>query len=446
MSQPPINAYTYPAFGAASLGKVAVEVTLQLYLFDFYTRILGLDPILAGLAFAVAIFWDALSDLIVSAGLFKARSRGITYSTTLWWGALVLAAATVLLFFPFREDSPAFLFGHLLVAYVLVNTGMTLLDLPQSSLSAELSRKATERNKLLASRMGFGILGLAVGSALPGLYLATVENADSSAALADSRQVSAWILAGIVVLTASLTKLGVRGRERLTSQQAASELPDWSEVRAIFKDRAFMHLVWAGIIAAIGRTVNAALALMYYRFVLVLSEAEVTQAILPVFTLSIVFSIPGWIALSKRYGKQLPACVAVGGLGIMGILAYPILPEGLLWPPLIVSVIGGVLSGAVFLVDSMITDLIDLNEVATGKRKESLYFAVWKSALKVARALAFVAIGLGLQVMELDLSRETVSESAQWGIIFLFGFLVGLCFVVAGWRIYRADIPKPSED
>lgn len=446
MSAPPLKTSSYPAFGAASLGKVAVEVTLQLYLFDFYTRILGLDPLLAGVAFAVAIFWDALSDLVVSVGLFKARIRGIAYTTTLWWGAVLLAAATVLLFFPFGEDSAGYLFSHLLVAYVLVNTGMTLLDLPQSSLSAELSRKATERNKLLASRMGFGILGLAVGSALPGIYLATLGKDASGAGLADSRQASAWILGALVIGTASVTKLGLRQRERATAHEAVSELPDWSEVKGIFQDRAFIHLVWAGIIAAVGRTVNAALALMYYRFVLVLTEAQVTQAILPVFTLSIVFSIPLWIQLSKRYGKQVPAYFAVGGLGVMGIIAYPILPEALLWPPLIVSVIGGILSGAVFLVDSMITDLIDANEAATGKRKESLYFAVWKSALKVARALAFVAIGLGLQIMGLDLSLDTVSESAQWGIILLFGILVGLCFIVAGWQIYRADIPKPSQN
>jgi GPH family glycoside/pentoside/hexuronide:cation symporter len=428
------------------LGKVAVEVTLQLYLFDFYTRILGLDPLLAGLAFAVAIFWDALSDLIVSAGLFEARGRGIAYTTMLWWGAVVLAVATVLLFSPFREDSEAYLFGHLLVAYVLVNTGMTLLDLPQSSLSAELSRRATERNKLLASRMGFGILGLAVGSALPGIYLAILNSESGNAVLADSRQVSAWVLAGLVVITASLTKLGVRRRERATEHEAVSELPNWKEVKSIFKDRAFMHLVSAGVIAAVGRTVNAALALMYYRFVLILTEAQVTQAILPVFTLSIIISIPMWITLSKRYGKQLPAYVAVGGLGVMGIIAYPILPQGLFWPPLIVSVIGGVLSGAVFLVDSMITDLIDADEAASGKRKESLYFAVWKSALKVARALAFVAIGLGLQVIGLDLSLDQVSEGAQWGIILMFGIFVGLCFVAAGWQIYRANIPNPSQN
>jgi Na+/melibiose symporter-like transporter len=93
----------------------------------------------------------------------------------------------------------------------------------------------------------------------------------------------------------------------------------------------------------------------------------------------------------------------------------------------------------------MITDLIDGDEVETGRRKESLYFAVWKSGLKVARALAFVAIGIGLQIMGLDLSRDAVSESMQWGIVLLFGITVGLCFVVAAYFIWRADIPEPNE-
>lgn len=444
MSQSPIKSYVYPAYGVASLGKVAVEVTLQLYLFDFYTRIHGLDPILAGLAFGVAIFWDALSDLLVSAGLFAARSRGIAYTTTLWVGAVLLAATTVLLFSPFQAESSGYLFLHLLVAYVLVNTGMTLLDLPQSSLSAELSRRADERNKLLASRMGFGILGLAIGSALPGIYLATLSGDPTDAALADSRRMSAWVLAGLVLVTGSLTAYFLRARERATAHEVTSQLPSWGEVKSLFRDRAFVRILNAGVIAAIGRTINAALALMYYRFVLELSEAQVTQAIFPIFTLSIVLSIPLWIALSKRYGKRVPAYITVGGLGVMGIIAYPILPAGIVWPPLIVSTIGGVLCGAVFLIDSMITDLIDADEEATGHRKETLYFAVWKSGLKVARAIAFVAIGLGLQAMGLDMSRDTVSESMQRGIVLLFGIAVGLCFVVAAYFIYRADVPEPN--
>ena len=250
------------------------------------------------------------------------------------------------------------------------------------------------------------------------------------------------ILALVVFITGTLTVLGLRARERETATKEHPPIPRWLEVKELFKDRAFKNLLGAGIVAAIGRTINAALALMYYRFVLELSEAQVTQVIFPVFTLSIILSIPLWIALSKRYGKRLPAYIAVGGLGVMGIVAYPILPAGAVWPPLVVSAIGGVLCGAVFLIDSMITDLIDADEAVTGQRKESLYFAVWKSGLKIARAIAFVGVGVGLNLMGLDLSLEVVSNSKQWGIVILFGIVVGLCFILSSWFIHRAVCPK----
>ena len=220
-------------------------------------------------------------------------------------------------------------------------------------------------------------------------------------------------------------------------------MPRWSEVRGLLRDRGFMHVLYAGIIAAVARTVNAALALIYYRMVLELSEAQVTQAILPVFTLCIVLSIPFWIWLSKCFGKQRPAAAAVFLLGAVGCVAYPLLPVGCLAPTLFVSVVTGVLCGAVFLVESMITDLIDANALNTSERKEALYFAVWKSGLKVARAVAFVCVGLGLYWMEIDLGAERLSASMQTGIMLLFGVLVGVCFMVSGWYLIRAQVPKP---
>lgn len=440
-----LKAYIYPAYGLAGLGKVAVEVTLQLYLFDYYTRILGLSPVLAGTAFAVAILWDAVSDIVISIGLFKLRAKGVTYSAVLWSGALLLAVTTVLLFSPFNTTSAVYLFLHLLIAYVLVNTGMTLLDLPQTSLSAELSHKANERNKLLASRMGFGIAGLAIGSALPGLLLSANGGDLPKAALAEARVNSAWVLAGLAIVTGTLTAAFLYRPEKSGQGAEPPKVPTLREIKGIFRDAPFCNLLVAGVVAAVGRTINAALALMYYRFVLKLSEESVTRIILPVFTLSIILSIPLWITLSKYLGKKRPAYLAVAGLGVMGIIAYPILPENQLGPVLGISILGGVLCGAVFLVDSMITDIIDADEQRTGVRKESLYFAVWKSGLKIARAGAFVLIGFGLEAAGVDLARETVSRAAEIGIIFLFGIAVGLCFVAGGWFIYRAEVPKPVE-
>lgn len=438
-----MKAYVYPGYGMVSVGKVAVEVTLQLYLFDFYTRILGLSPLLAGVAFAVAILWDALSDVIVSLGLIAARQRGVSYTTVLWGGSLLLAVTTVCLFNPAAGATQLGLFLHLLVAYVSVNTGMTLVDLPQSSLSAELSARANERNKLLAARMGLGILGLALGSALPGLFLDSGGASLAENSLRASRQLSAWWLAGLVLVGATLTLGMIRKRERATQHAPPAVLPDWGELRGLLRDRGFMYVLYAGIIAAVARTVNAALALIYYRMVLELSEAQVTQAILPVFTLCIVLSIPFWIWLSKRFGKQRPAAAAVFLLGAVGCVAYPLLPVGWLAPTLCVSVVTGVLCGAVFLVESMITDLIDANALNTSERKEALYFAVWKSGLKVARAIAFVCVGLGLYWMEIDLGAERLSASMQTGIMLLFGVLVGVCFMGSGWYLMRAQVPQP---
>ena len=94
----PLGFIHFSAYGTASICKVAVEMLLQLYLFDFYTRVLGLSPILAGGAFAAAIVWDAISDVVVSAGLLYARKRKLLYTTVIFLGAIILGVAIYALF------------------------------------------------------------------------------------------------------------------------------------------------------------------------------------------------------------------------------------------------------------------------------------------------------------------------------------------------------------
>lgn len=442
--QSPLRFIHFSAYGFASIGKVAVEMLLQLYLFDFYTRVLGLSPVLAGSAFAAAIIWDAISDVIVSAGLLYGRKRRLLYTTVIFFGAIILGVAIYALFAVSPGAGQERLFIQLLTSYVLVNTGMTLIDLPQTSMSSELSPRSDERNKLLGFRLGMSIVGLAIGSALPGLLL---EN-DSNSAVAASRTYSGLIVALLVFVSGLLTVAGLRKRDRSSTEERTIEIPSIPEAMQILKRKDFRNILYASLIAAVGRTINAALALMYYRLVLNLSEQSVTQIIFPVFTLSIVLSIPFWIGLSKRYGKARPAWISVGALGVMGIVAYPNLPEGIVWPVLFVSVVGGVLCGAVFLVDSMITDLIDQDEKQSGKRKESLFFAIQKTTVKLSRAIAFVFVGGCLEFFDLNVADETTGLMEKRIIIGLFGFAVGLCFIVSSYFLRETEAlltPKEIE-
>lgn len=426
----------FSAYGLASIGKVAVEMLLQLYLFDFYTRLLGLSPIFAGSAFAIAIVWDAISDVIVSAGLMHARKKKLLYTTVILFGSVILAVSTYMLFAIGLGESQLRLFLQLLFSYIFVNTGMTLIDLPQTSLSSELSSESDERNKLLGFRLGMSILGLTIGSALPGLFLGS----DSDPAVVASRTDSGAVIAVIVVVSSVITVIGLRNRDRIITEVRNVEIPSFKEAIGVLNQEDFRKILYASLIAAIGRTINSALALIYYRLVLNLSEKSVTQIIFPVFTLSIVLSIPLWIGLSKRFGKARPAWMSVGALGIMGMVAYPILPREMVWPVLFVSVIGGILCGAVFLVDSMITDLIDENEKISGKRKESLFFAIQKSTVKMSRAIAFIFVGGCLELFNLNVADASAGAMEQWIIIGLFGFAVGLCFIASSYYLRKTEV------
>ena len=432
----PLKFHHFSAYGLASIGKVAVEMLLQLYLFDFYTRLLGLSPILAGSAFAIAIIWDAVSDVIVSAALMHARKRKLLYTTVIFFGSVILAISAYMLFAIGLGESQLRLFLQLLFAYILVNTGMTLVDLPQTSLSSELTPQSDERNKLLGFRLGMSILGLMIGSALPGLLL----KGDLDAAVAASRTDSGAVIAVVVVVSSVFTATGLRKRDRISTEVRETEIPSFKEAVAVFNQEDFRKILYASLIAAVGRTINSALALIYYRLVLNLSEKSVTQIIFPVFTLSIVLSIPLWVQLSKRYGKARPAWMSVGALGLMGIIAYPILPQDMVWPVLIVSVVGGTFCGAVFLVDSMITDLIDQDEENSGKRKESLFFAIQKSTVKISRAIAFIFVGSCLEIFDINVADAAAGPSEQWIIIGLFGFAVGLCFIASSYYLRKTEI------
>lgn len=427
----------YTSYGFANFGKVAAEMLIQLYLFDFYVRLLGLSPIFAGCAFGIAIIWDALSDIILARFIFIARKRGFLYTTLLGLGSVLLSFG---MFYLFRVDetSQLGLFFHMTALYILVNTGMTLIDLPQSSLSSELSKKAEERNRLLGSRLTFGILGLMVGSAMPGLLM---EGDDSlEAVVISSRMDSACIVSLLVLISGVFTAVLVRGRDKSCQDNREFTVPSFDIVWNLRKNRPFMSIIYASVLAGIGRTINAAIALMYYRLVLNLSEEAVTRMVLPVFTFSIILSIPIWVLLSQKFGKEKPAWIAVFGLGLMGILFYPILPEGNVYPVLLVSVIGGFLSGAVFLVDSMITDIIDLDEKETGHRKEALFFAVWKSVVKISRALAFVVVGLILGILNVDISAGETDTFTKWTIITLFGGVVSAFFMMSGFFLKKVNM------
>ena len=325
-----------------------------------------------------------------------------------------------------------------MTAYLLVNTGMTVLSVPHTALAGELSGDLDERTELFGWRFLFANLGLMVGILLPGVF-ARVLGADSVSLVAGP---ASLIVAVILVVAAVITFRGTRGLDR----PAPPVPPDRSGFlrawRDVIANRVFLPLLLAFIVGSMGRTINSAVALYYYEYRLALEETRVFLSILLPFTLVIALSIIGWHAISKRIGKKKPAVFGVLVLGVYTCIAYPLFPTGRILPPLLGGLFGGLLIGSVFLMDSAVADVVDEDELRSGEHREGLYFGVWRMGTKLARALGLAFSGFLLEWIGFRSDTAIQSPDTITGLAWLFGPGVGVWFIFAALILMRFPLDR----
>ena len=131
---------TKAGYSFASVGLSAIELMLHVFLLELYI-LAGLAPSMAGLAIAIAVIWDAVSDPLMGilsdkTPASKIEGKRVPFLLT---GAAIIGFAFYFLFSPPVESGPNALFANLLVWYLVVNTAMTLFSVPHLSVVNDLS-------------------------------------------------------------------------------------------------------------------------------------------------------------------------------------------------------------------------------------------------------------------------------------------------------------------
>ncbi len=429
---PPLSHRTKAGYGSADLGLAAVEAMVQVYLFKFYNVVVGLPALHTGLALALAILWDAVSDPLMGGLSDRSRWSGGRRRPYFLPGAALLAVSFIWLFNPPPLDNNGARFAFLLVSFILLNTAMTVVGVPHAALGSELSFDRHERTQLFAWRRLFGTVGALAGLLLPALLLARIDDPGDGAAR--TRALASWWLAGPIVLGAWVTLRATRGLDR-SAEHAGGPL----RLRRLFADQRstlanpyFRVLLLAFLVAAVARTFNASIALYYYEYRLQLTEQETIASILLPFFLSFIASLPLWIRAARRWGKRGAGVFGVCGLGASTAVAYPLFPVGELTAPLVYGIVGGGLAGAVVLLDALVADTIDYDRLRTGLDREGLYFGVWRMGTKLARALGLGLNGVCLWLIGFSAGGAAQSPEMGWRLALLFGPVVGVLFVGAG--------------
>ena len=199
---------------------------------------------------------------------------------------------------------------------------------------------------------------------------------------------------------------------------------------SVLNNKAFWPLLLAYTVATFGVSLNSSLARYYYRYRLEMDEAEL-GLLLVSFMIFLTLSLIGWVRISSLYGKLKPLRRGVFLLGFGTCVVYPIFQPGTFWTPLWVAAgLLGVLVGSVVLLDSILTDVIDLHRLQNGGEPAGIYFGIWRFASKLSRASAFFAAGSILSGIGFEpnmVQVEEVSEALAW----FFGPGVGIFLILS---------------
>ena len=144
------------AYGIGFASRGIKDGLFQLFLFFYFSQVLGLDADLAGLSSLIALIFDAVSDPLVGliSDKWKSSKWGRRHPFMLV-SAFPLGVFTWMLFSPPNGLEQSGLFWWLTGFNILVRIALTFFVVPHISLGAELTTDYKERTSVTAYRVLF---------------------------------------------------------------------------------------------------------------------------------------------------------------------------------------------------------------------------------------------------------------------------------------------------
>lgn len=387
----------------------------------YYTEALGLSPALAGIAMAVAIFWDAITDPVMGHITDNTRSRfGRRHPYILLGGLLVVVIYIFLWYVPdFARHSHQTLFWYLLVINLLQRTGITIFGVPYVALGFELCADYDGRVALQGIRSAMNMLANLLGVALAwSLFFS--HNETIRATTLPGNYVRMGLSFAVVSLVCILYVVYATRKQMVDSRRMPVSRPGlpgfFRDMRETVTDFYPRYVFIFAVIVTVGIALEASLQMYLYEHFMKFGGYEKTLVhggSMVGFGLGALVSGP----LVRRCDKK--GAVVLAGLLSLGsnfVLAALFL-TGAVQPGQTFNVLGVTVphafllfglfhacywlgNGAIFpIATSMMADVAEINELRTGVNKDGSYSAVFSFSQKCAISIAMLLSGFTLTLI-----------------------------------------------
>ena len=392
------------AYGSGDWGMSSFGTLRQIFYAIFLTDVVGIEPRLASLAALVGIIWDAINDPLVGAWSDRIRTRWGRRRPFLIFFSIPFGLSFLLLWWAPPWDSQWMLMVTITLAFMISDTMQTLVVVPFLSLTPEIAPDYDERTSLTGYRMFFNLAAsLLVAVAAPMIQDGMLK---AGYTLQQAWLLTAGLFGGLAAIPFLVmffvvrepTERGTPVSESLGMKEIIKTL--WENVP--FRFAALLYMInW----------ITFDLVALMLPFFLVYWVAggdllastnlfgidlALESAVLGVLLIVAVLSIPIWTWLSRRTSKRKAYIIGMLFWTVVQFLILLVQPgqTGLV---LILAVLAGLsVSTAHVLPDAIFPDVIEWDELRTGRRLEGVYYGAKNFIRKLTGAFA---IFLALQVL-----------------------------------------------
>ena len=383
------------AYGAGDLGPAITANVVAVFLLIFFTNVAGLPAGLAGSILLIGKVWDAINDPIIGMLSDRTQSRWGRRHPWMMFGAIPFG-----IFFFLQWIVPGFddwgKFWYYVIIGILFHTCYTIVNLPYTALTPELTQDYDERTSLNSFRFAFSISGSILSLILALVVLDLFKGDPIKQYL-----VLGGVCAFISILPLYWCVFGTRKRvieterQRLAASQPES-LPYLQQLKIAFSNRPFLYVI--GIYLCSWLAVQNTVAVIPY-FVknwMQLADADFTKVVIAVQATGLLMLFV-WSAVSKRWGKKAVYFMGMS-LWIIAEVGLFLLQPGQVGLMYVMAVMAGFGVSTAYLIPwSMIPDVIELDELQTGQRREGIFYGFMVLLQKVALALGLFGVGWVLQ-------------------------------------------------
>ncbi|HUI70704.1 MAG TPA: MFS transporter [Spirochaetia bacterium] len=407
-------------FGVCDLGGNLFFTIMGFYLLNFMTDVARLGAGLAGTAMLIGKICDALTDPTVGYLSDRTRSRWGRRRPWMFWGAIFLFFTMILQYTNPHIENQVWLFIYMALAYCLLTTAFTMVNIPYGSLTPELTPDFDERTTLNAFRMSFAVVGTFIGAGVV-LKLAGAFASPDTGWTAMATVMGAVML-GTSFITVFTVKEPARAREEATGQQGIR-----ATYAAAFRNRPFV-LALSAFALHIGGTAVIQGALIFYFKYIYGGGASFEFALICLLAPVLVF-IPAWTFISKRIGKKWSYNIGMA-LVIVAVFAIFLFARqaGPTFFYIVMAVAGVGFSTHYVMPWSIVPDAVELDYAETGVRREGAFYGIWNFMNKVAVAVANVITGWVLAGFGY-VANAAQTEPAKLGIQLLVGPIAAVFFI-----------------